>query len=275
MIKIIEESPFLGATLKNVDLSKKILIEDQNTIKKALAQYQVLFFRNQNISPSAHKDFALIFGKLQSHPVYPTVEGFPEITILENDKLRPSKIEEWHTDMTFKSTPPLGSILLGKIIPKTGGDTLFASLSAAYNDLPNKLKNKLDKLTATHSFAHGFKESLEEGHGVKKLQKAVKDNPPVIHPVIRTHPETGKKSIFVNALFTEKINEVNKEESKKLLKFLCEHIKKDQFVCRFKWENNSIAFWDNRSVIHKPDNDYWPQLRRMERITIDDSLPPA
>ena len=275
MIKIIEESSFLGATLENVDLSKKILVEDQNTIKKALAEYQVLFFRNQDISPAAHKDFALIFGKLQSHPVYPTVEGFPEITILENDKLRPSKIEEWHTDMTFKSTPPLGSILLGKIIPKTGGDTLFASLTAAYNDLPNKLKNKLDKLTATHSFVQGFKESLDEGHGVKKLQKAVKDNPPVIHPVIRTHPETGKKSIFVNALFTEKINEVSKEESKELLKFLCEHIKKDQFVYKFKWENNSIAFWDNRSVIHKPDNNYWPQLRRMERITIDDTLPPA
>tara|TARA_B110001454_G_C12631209_1_gene397023 strand:- start:182 stop:1009 length:828 start_codon:yes stop_codon:yes gene_type:complete len=275
MIKIIEESSFLGATLENVDLSKKILVEDQNTIKKALAEYQVLFFRNQDISPAAHKDFALIFGKLQSHPVYPTVEGFPEITILENDKLRPSKIEEWHTDMTFKSTPPLGSILLGKIIPKTGGDTLFASLTAAYNDLPNKLKNKLDKLTATHSFVHGFKESLDEGHGVKKLQKAVKDNPPVIHPVIRTHPETGKKLIFVNALFTEKINEVSKEESKELLKFLCEHIKKDQFVYKFKWENNSIAFWDNRSVIHKPDNNYWPQLRRMERITIDDTLPPA
>jgi len=275
MIKIIEESSFLGATLENVDLSKKILVEDQNTIKKALAEYQVLFFRNQDISPAAHKDFALIFGKLQSHPVYPTVEGFPEITILENDKLRPSKIEEWHTDMTFKSTPPLGSILLGKVIPKTGGDTLFASLSAAYNDLPNKLKNKLDKLTATHSFVHGFKESLEEGHGVKKLQKAVKDNPPVIHPVIRTHPETGKKLIFINTLFTEKINEVGKEESKELLKFLCEHIKKDQFICRFKWENNSIAFWDNRSVIHKPDNNYWPQLRRMERITIDDTLPPV
>ena len=275
MIKIIEESSFLGATLENVDLSKEILVEDQNTIKKALAEYQVLFFRNQDITPTAHKDFALIFGKLQSHPVYPTVEGFPEITILENDKLRPSKIEEWHTDMTFKSTPPLGSILLGKIIPKTGGDTLFASLTAAYNDLPNKLKNKLDKLTATHSFVHGFKESLEEGHGVKKLQKAVKDNPPVIHPVIRTHPETGKKLIFINTLFTEKINEVGKEESKELLKFLCEHIKKDQFVYKFKWENNSIAFWDNRSVIHKPDNNYWPQLRRMERITIDDTLPPA
>jgi taurine dioxygenase len=275
MIKIIEESSPLGATLENIDLSKKILVEDQNTIKKALADYQVLFFRNQDITPNSHKDFALIFGKLQSHPVYPTVEGFPEITILENDKLRPSKIEEWHTDMTFKSTPPLGSILLGKIIPKTGGDTLFASLSAAYNDLPNKLKNKLDKLTATHSFIHGFKESLEEGHGIKKLEKAVKDNPPVIHPVIRTHPETGKKLIFVNALFTENINEVSKEESKELLQFLCEHIKKDKFICRFKWKNNSIAFWDNRSVIHKPDNNYWPQLRRMERITIDDTLPPV
>ncbi|MDG2061558.1 MAG: TauD/TfdA family dioxygenase [SAR86 cluster bacterium] len=274
MVKIIKEPSPLGATIKDIDLSKEIPPEDQTVIKEALARYQVLFFRDQDITPKQHKDFANIFGALQSHPVYPTIEGFPEITILENDKLRPSKIEEWHTDMTFKSIPPLGSILIGKIIPKLGGDTLFASLSAAYNDLPDTLKERLDKLTATHSFAYGFKESLEEAKGKKKLEKAVKNNPPVIHPVIRTHPETGNKLIFVNSLFTEKINGVTTEESNELLEFLCNHIKKEEYVCRFKWKNNSIAFWDNRSVIHKPENDYWPQLRRMERITIDDISSP-
>ena len=274
MLKILKESSCLGATISNIDLSQKISDENKKEIKRALAENEVLFFRNQDITPNKHKKFASIFGKLQSHPVYPTIEGFPEITILENDKLRPSKIEEWHTDMTFKATPPLGSILIGKIIPKSGGDTLFGSLSAAYNDLNDTLKNKLDKLTATHSFAHGFKESLEEGHGIKKLQIAVKENPPVIHPVIRTHPENGKKLVFVNALFTEKINGVSENESKELLDFLCSHIKKDKYTCRFKWEKDSIAFWDNRSVIHKPDNNYWPQLRRMERITIDDTVSP-
>ena len=275
MLRILKESSCLGATISNIDLSQTISTNDKETIKKALAKYEVLFFRNQDIAPNKHKEFALIFGSLQSHPVYPTVKGFPEITILENDELRPSKIEEWHTDMTFKATPPLGSILIGKIIPKSGGDTLFASLSTAYNDLPNKLKSKLDKLTATHSFVYGFKESLEESYGTDKLQKAVKENPPVIHPVIRTHPETGKKLIYVNTLFTEKINEVNEQESKELLDFLCEHIKKEEYICRFKWEKDSIAFWDNRSVIHKPDNNYWPQLRRMERITIEDALQPT
>ena len=274
MAKIIKEDSALGATITDIDLKQPLDEELTGFIANALAENEVIFFRNQDITPEQHKTFALNFGQLQSHPVYPTIKGFPEITILENDEKNPSKIEKWHTDMTFKKIPPLGSILLGKVIPEKGGDTLFASLSAAYSDLPPDLKQSLEEMTAVHSFEYGFKESLAEPYGREKLAQALIDNPSVEHPVVCTHPVTGKKLIYVNSLFTLKINSLSDSESSELLKFLCDHIKKEKYQCRFSWEINSIAFWDNRSVIHKPDNDYWPQLRRMERITIDNTAPP-
>ena len=274
MAKIIKEDSALGATITDIDLKQPLDEELTGFIAKALAENEVIFFRNQDITPEQHRAFALNFGQLQSHPVYPTIEGFPEITILENDEKNPSKIEKWHTDMTFKKIPPLGSILLGKVIPEKGGDTLFASLSAAYSDLPLDLKQSLEAMTAVHSFEYGFKESLSEPFGREKLAQALIDNPPVEHPVVCKHPVTGKKLIYVNSLFTLKINSLSDSESSELLKFLCDHIKKEKYQCRFSWEINSIAFWDNRSVIHKPDNDYWPQLRRMERITIDNTVSP-
>ena len=274
MAKIIKEDSALGATITDIDLKQPLEEKLTVFIAKALAENEVIFFRNQDITPEQHRAFALNFGQLQSHPVYPTIKGFPEITILENDEKNPSKIEKWHTDMTFKKIPPLGSILLGKVIPEKGGDTLFASLSAAYSDLPLDLKQSLEEMTAVHSFEYGFKESLAEPYGREKLAQALIDNPPVEHPVVCTHPVTGKKLIYVNSLFTLKIKSLNDSESSELLEFLCDHIKKDKYQCRFSWEINSIAFWDNRSVIHKPDNDYWPQLRRMERITIDNTASP-
>ena len=274
MAKIRKEDSALGATIDEIDLREPLQTKEVEFIKQSLAENEVIFFRDQEISPTQHKAFALNFGELQSHPVYPTVKGFPEITILENDEDNPSKIEEWHTDMTFRKIPPLGSILLGKIIPKEGGDTLFASLSTAFEGLPNDMKNSLKDMQAVHSFEYGFKESLEEPYGREKLKQALIDNPPVEHPVIRTHPVTGKRLIYVNSLFTSKINTLNDSESRELLSFLCEHIRKEEYQCRFRWKTNSIAFWDNRSVIHKPDNTYWPQLRRMERITIDDTKSP-
>ena len=270
----MKEDSALGATIQEIDLREPLDESLTGFIAKALAENEVIFFRNQDITPEQHRAFALNFGQLQSHPVYPTIEGFPEITILENDEKNPSKIEKWHTDMTFKKIPPLGSILLGKIIPEKGGDTLFASLSAAYSDLPEDLKRSLEKMTAIHSFEYGFKESLAEPYGREKLAQALIDNPPVEHPVIRTHPITGKKLIYVNSLFTSNIKDIKTETSRELLSFLCEHIRKEEYQCRFRWKKNSIAFWDNRSVIHKPDNNYWPQLRRMERITIDDTESP-
>ena len=265
---IVEKTGFqLGAFIRDLNLAENITDEDFENLYKALSEYEVLFFRNQNISFDNHRRFASAFGSMQTHPAYPTVEGFPEITILENDKENPSKIEEWHTDMTFKKKPPLGSILIGKIIPKTGGDTLFSSLSRAFEDLSDEWKEKLMGMNAIHSFEFGFKESLEEKGGRERLADALLENPPVTHPVIKQHPVTGKKIIYVNKLFTSHIEGDDSENT--ILNFLFEHIHQEKYQYRFSWENNSIAFWDNRSVLHKPVNDYWPQLRRMERITIE------
>ena len=130
-------------------------------------------------------------------------------------------------------------------------------------------------MTATHSFTYGFKESIDESGGRERLKDAIRENPDVVHPLVRTHPVTGRKLIFVNRLFTSKIDGLSERKSKDLLNFLCDHMVQDKYVYRFNWRKNSIAFWDNRAVLHAPVNDYWPALRRMERVTIDDTLAPA
>ena len=256
----------LGAFVENIDLTKPLDEEVFSSLHDALCENEVIFFRDQNLSHENHKKLALLFGELQTHPAYPTVEGYPEITILENDRDNPSKIEEWHTDMTFKKLPPLGSILVGKIIPKNGGDTMFSSLSVAYDDLSREWKDKLKGMNAVHSFEFGFKESLEEEGGRERLAGALLENPPILHPVIKEHPFTGRKIIYVNKLFT---SHIEGDDEGTILNFLFDHIHQEKYQYRFSWQNNSIAFWDNRSVLHKPVNDYWPQLRRMERITIE------
>ena len=156
MLEIEKTKYCLGAFVHGLDLSKPFTKEISEELKSALSVNEVLFFRNQNISYFDHRRLASSFGSMQTHPAYPTIEGFPEITILENNKENPSKIEEWHTDMTFKKSPPLGSILIGKIIPETGGDTLFSSLSKSYDDLDDNWKKKLSNLNAIHSFEFGF-----------------------------------------------------------------------------------------------------------------------
>ncbi|MFT4520140.1 MAG: taurine dioxygenase, partial [Halioglobus sp.] len=199
--------------------------------------------------------------------------GFPEITILESTADKPSKIEAWHTDMTFREHPPMGTLLRAVIVPAKGGDTLWASTTAAYEGLSFPMQRFLDELTAVHEFSHGFRESLAEPGGAERLASAVADNPPVHHPVIRTHPESGKKVIFVNSLFTTYIEGMRAAESDAILKFLYQHITTAQYTCRFKWQPNSIAIWDNRSTQHKPINDYFPAHRQLQRSTIDGDKP--
>ena len=263
----------LGAELHGVDLATNLSDKVLTAIRELLVEHEVIFFRNQNISHEQHKQMANFFGPLQTHPAYGTVPNFPEITILESTAEHPSKIEEWHTDMTFRQHPPMGSILRSKICPPNGGDTLWSSMTSAYDGLSRPIKDFLDNLSAEHDFSYGFKESLAEPGGREKLEDAVKANPPVIHPVIRIHPESGKKVIFVNSLFTTKILELGSSESRSILNFLYDHVKTPEFTCRFNWEPNSIAFWDNRSTQHKPVNDYFPAHRMLERITIDGDKP--
>ena len=273
MLKISPVAAALGAEIEGVDLREEITDELFAAIRETLVKYQVIFFRGQPIEPAHQKALADRFGPLQTHPAYATVEGYPEITILESTPDKPTKIEKWHTDMTFRPHPPLATMLRSRIVPEPGGDTLFASMTAAYDALSQPMQNFLGDLSAVHDFSHGFRESLAEPGGSERLAQALADNPPVEHPVIRTHPESGHKLIFVNELFTTRISGLSNSESEYLLSFLFTHIKAPEFTCRFRWETDCIALWDNRSTQHKPVNDYFPAHRRMERITIDGDRP--
>jgi taurine dioxygenase len=273
MLDIKPVAGALGAEVSGLDLSQDLSAEDTLRIRKLLNTYEVIFFRDQDISPACQKALALSFGPLQTHPAYSTVEGFPEITILESTPEKPTKIEAWHSDMTFREHPPLGTVLKSVITPPKGGDTLWASMTAAYEGLSFHMQTFLEGLIAVHDFSHGFRESLAEPGGKERLADAVAANPPVKHPVIRTHPETGKKVIFVNSLFTTHIEGMRPAESEAILAFLYQHVVTPEYTCRFQWQPHSIAIWDNRSTQHKPINDYFPAHRRMERITIDGDKP--
>jgi taurine dioxygenase len=263
----------LGAEIHGLDLSGELDAATFQTIRELLLEHEVIFFRDQDISPAQQKALALSFGPLQTHPAYATVEGFPEITVLESTADKPTKIEAWHSDMTFRQHPPMATVLRSLIIPPKGGDTLWSSMTAAYEGLSASMRSYLEGLTAVHDFAHGFKESLAEPEGKEKLAEAVAANRSVRHPVIRTHPETAKKVIFVNSLFTTHIEDLHKNESDALLKLLYQHVVTAEYTCRFKWQPHSIAIWDNRSTQHKPINDYFPEHRKLLRITIDGDTP--
>lgn len=273
MFNVVPLGGAIGAELHGVDLAAGVDQRVYDEIRRLMLQYGVVFFRDQNISPAQHKALAESFGPLQTHPAYATVDGFPEITILESTSEKPTKIEAWHTDMTFRQHPPLGTVLRSKVIPEKGGDTLWSSTVAAFKALSPAMQEFLSGLTAVHDFSWGFKESLAEAGGRERLAQAVLDNPPVEHPVVRTHPETGEKVLFVNSLFTTHIVGLARSESEALLSFLYEHIATPEFTCRFKWEVDSIALWDNRSTQHKPINDYFPAHRQLHRITIDGDMP--
>ena len=264
----------LGAIVHGINLDRSLEEREIEFLKTAINEFEVIFFRNQPIHPKSHVRFARYFGVPQLHEAYGNLDGYPEITILENNLANPSKIEAWHADMTFRSRPPSGSVLRGLIIPERGGDTMFASMSAAFEGLSDKMQSFLSGLVAVHDFSYGFKESLNEPGGRERLSHMIKKNPPVEHPVICAHPESGKKGIFVNSLFTLKIKGMKQKESSSLLKFIWEHLTLPEFTCRFKWEKNSIAFWDNRITQHKPVNDYWPAERLMHRVTIEDGCAP-
>jgi taurine dioxygenase len=263
----------IGAELQAINLADGIDGELAATLRALLNEHEVLFLRDQAISAADQKALAEVFGPLQTHPAYGTVEGFPEVMILESTRDNPSKIEVWHSDMTFRQHPPSVTVLRGITIPEVGGDTLFASMTAAYDGLSPGMQSYLEGLTAVHDFSHGFRESLAEPGGRERLADAVAANPPVRHPVVQTHPETGKKVLFVNALFTTHIDGLPPLESAEVLQFLWRHASLPEFTCRFSWAPDSLVLWDNRSTQHKPVNDFFPATRRLHRVVSEGDQP--
>lgn len=262
-----------GAIVEGISLAEPLQSDQEAAIKDALLQYQVLFFRNQPITPKQQHDFAKHFGDLHVHPLYPNFgPELEEIMILDADGGHPPDNDHWHTDVTFIETPPMASILSGKLIPPVGGDTLFASGIAAFEALSKPLQKFLLGLHAEHSFVKQFSAPRYHysgrGDPTSLWQNAVKKNPPVVHPLIRTHPVSGRKALFVSEGFLTRIVDVTKAESDALLGFLFAQATKPEFTLRWKWQKDDVAFWDNRVTQHYGVADYLPHRRVMNRATI-------
>lgn len=258
-----------GASLADVASSDAVY----QRVRSLLVEHEVLFFRDQQQDPQVFAAFAKSFGQVLGHPAYQTVDQAPDVQILESTAANPSKIEVWHSDMTFMQTPPSFTLLQGQIIPAFGGDTLWASATAAYDALSLPMQEFLQPLQAVNDFRHGFRESLAEPGGQERLAPAITENPPVKHPLIRTHPETGRKAIYVNALFTTHIHGLPAKESEALLGFLYRHVVIEEHTVRLSWQPGTVAIWDNRSTQHKPVNDFLPQHRLMHRVTLTGDRP--
>jgi taurine dioxygenase len=228
----------------------------------------VIFFRDQQLSEDQHLAFGRLFGELHIHPAAPSVAGKPELMIIHADKDSPrANGEGWHSDVSCDTAPPMGSILYIRKCPPYGGDTLFASMYAPYDALSDRMKAYLDELTAEHSGDHYRGQYANYGIADKA------EYPRAEHPVVRTHPVTGKKALYVNKGFTRRIIGIPLDESEGILDYLYEHMANPLFQCRFRWQENSIAFWDNRCVQHHAMWDYWPHTRSGNRVTVRGDRP--
>ena len=264
-------SPELGAEISGIDLSKDFNEEIQNKIYNDLIRYKVLFFRDQNITPQFHIEFAKSFGSIEEpHPVYPHVDGFPEIVLLENDKDNPPDTDEWHTDVTFKNDPPFASVLYSKIIPEVGGDTLWSSLSKIYDALPNELKAQIENLRAIHdmgSFRNNYMNDDDRESSIK-LSKGFQEFGNAVHSVVKEHPISNERFLYINPSFTSQIVGMTTTDSNNLLSYLFNFMCKPEFQIRFKWTPNTLAIWDNRCTMHYAIGDYMPDKRVMHRVTV-------
>ncbi|MFJ3482646.1 taurine dioxygenase [Pseudomonas sp. NPDC090202] len=268
-------SPALGAQISGVDLSRELTTEHRDGIEQALLKHQVLFFREQPLTPQQQARFAAYFGDLHIHPIYPNVPEQPEVLILDTAVTDVRDNAIWHTDVTFLPTPALGAVLSAKQVPEFGGDTLWASGIAAFEALSAPMQRLLDGLTATHDFTRSF--PLERfgntPEDLARWEETRRKNPPLSHPVIRTHPVSGRKALFVNDGFTSRINELEPAESEAILKMLFAHATRPEFTIRWRWQANDVAMWDNRVTQHYAVDDYRPQRRVMHRATILGDVP--
>jgi taurine dioxygenase len=269
-IEITRVSRAFGAIVSGVDISEELSRPVVERLGELLVEHQVLFFRNMPLTPRAQYQFAARFGPLHIHPIYPVLPDIPEIMLIDTHEAFLPDNDNWHTDVTFSETPPLAGILSAKRLPSVGGDTLWSSCRAAYDALSAPMQRSLEGLTAQHSVAKSFPPERWQNDPEFKLryERAVAKHPPVNHPVIRTHPVSGRKGLFVNEGFTTHINGLKPRESAALLSFLFAHVAQPEFTIRWRWSVDDVAFWDNRNTQHYAVADYLPERRTMHRATV-------
>jgi len=264
----------LGAEIHGLDLARGLDDDGVTFVRRALLDHLVVFFRDQTLTPAEFAAFGRRFGKLARYPFVEGLPGHPEV--IEVKKLEHERVNfggVWHSDTAYLEEPPMASMLLALEVPPTGGDTLFANMYAAYETLSDGMKRLLAGLKAVNSSAVADVTRTREDRIASNPGKAKGQVFEAAHPVVRTHPETGRKALYVNCAHTVRFDGMSIEESASLLSFLYAHQTKPEFTCRFRWQVGSLAFWDNRAAQHNPINDYHGYRRRMHRITLAGDRP--
>ncbi len=265
---------FLGAEVTGLDLKQPLGDDCIKTLGETLAKHEVLVFPDQKISSGQLMAFGRCFGELSVHPFSTNAEDTPELIVYDNKEGNPPPPTDiWHSDETFREAPPMGTILCSKIIPQLGGDTVFASMTAAYDGLSDRMQQFISGLEAVHDFKPFKALFAQTEEGRRRLRRFEELYPPVTHPVVRVHPVTGRKSIYVNPQFTLCIKGMEERESASLLEMLFRLTAIHEHQYRHRWQPDMLVFWDNRSVQHSAVHDYYPQRRLMERVTIAGDRP--
>lgn len=259
----------VGAEISGLDLREELSDEVIAELDQALAEYKVIFFRGQPITSEQHVAFARRFGDLEIHPFVPGNTGFPELLRLEKSAEVAGHENSWHNDVSWREFPSRAAILHSIQIPDVGGDTLFSDMYAAYDALEDEVKSLIDGLDAEHDFMQTFGRQVAP----ERVDEMRAKYPVMVHPVVATHPMTGRKALYVNRNFTSSIVGMEKTESDELLRLLCRQAETVEHQCRFVWEVDSIAMWDNLAVQHYASSDYWPDVRVMERASITGPRP--
>jgi taurine dioxygenase len=272
-IKVTPIAGALGAEIGGVDLSRPLAAESVRAVRQALLDHLVIFFRDQHLTSAGYLAFAEAFGTPIEYPLIKGIDGYPtivEIAKLEHERINFGGI--WHSDTTYLDIPPMGSMLCALEVPPFGGDTLFANQYLAYEALSEPLRDFLGGLTAVNTSKKADVSKTREDL-IRNAGEAAASDFFSEHPVVRTHPETGRRALYVNVAHTSHFKGMTEEESAPILDFLFEHQVRPEFTCRFSWRAGSLAFWDNRAAQHNPVNDYQGYRRIMRRITLAGDRP--
>lgn len=265
-------TPTIGAEVDGISLKDPLDTEIREEIHRALLEWKVLFFRNQDMTRDEHREFASHWGSFEEHPFFQIVQGrqtAPDVVTLAKDATLGGTENAWHADLSWHKHPSYGAILRAIELPEVGGDTLWADTSAAHDLLPQEIQERIAELTAVHDWVSTFGQAM----GEEKSQALRPHFPQVEHPVVCVHPETGRRSLFVNPAFTQHIVGMEAAESAELLAVLYATISLPECQVRFRWSEGAVAFWDNRSTQHYASSDYYPARRVMDRISIIGSAP--
>lgn len=267
-------TPALGMQVTGIRLADGVTDAQYRMLRRAFVDHGVLRFPGQHLTPDQQVNFSRLFGHVPPVPdsMFLVHDQNRYVSVLENDAERPPNVNTWHSDYSFAALPDLASVLQAEAVPDIGGDTVWASMFAAYDGLSDKMKARLDGLTAVHDFMELYrrplKKALWEGPRAELMHAAQREFPPVSHPVVITHPENGRKALFVNDAFTSHINDMTTTESRSLLGFLFEQAKIPEYQLRLSWQPGDLVMWDNRSMSHYAVADYHPHYRRMHRVTV-------